>query len=281
MTSWRKRSAWFLAAAGIGLVAGAPTLAAGAGPVVGDHSSDPTTISCSTGSLNLTLPQPNPYNVPEPGELKDPTGTGFTITARRVKGVDITDPHQWDRVSRFTVDDANAAGFEASEFRGVTDAHAKVTFTHMPVGLYLVEGQPPVDPKVKISELPPFLVSVPISDGKSWDCSVAISAKTHYSVQPKPTPETPTPRETPSTPPSPSTPPPAAPGKQTKLSFTGASVLGAAGLSVLLLGIGVGARRAGSAKGDLGVQTAGGQTSGRTTAGVPTLGDGMEGGQIL
>ncbi|WP_341742631.1 hypothetical protein QEV55_07780 [Trueperella pyogenes] len=210
----------------LGLTAG--TQAAYAQPVIGDTENVPAQVTCEATSLTITLPKPNPFDRPSPGDLPEPTGAGFKITVQQVKGVDLTSFAGWDGIEKMTTDEAKARGFVGEPRVGVTNAQASVSFKGLPIGLYMVSGVAPEDPHYKLSHLDPFLVSVPLGAGETWDCAVNIQAKTHYSAEPKPIPTPPTP--TPPEPPQPPRPP---------LSHTGAAVMALGGASLALLGAGM------------------------------------------
>lgn len=226
------RKSRFAAALGTALALAAMPIASAMAEPIGAQG-DPKDIHCSSGSLAITLPQPNPYDIPAPGELKDATGKGFTITAKRVSSFDIADPRQWPSIEKASAQELLGGSFD-KQVTGVTDANAHVMFEDLPVGVYLVSGEAPEVPGYKVSHLAPFLVTVPLAEDGKWNCSASIVAKTTYSVSAKPT--------IPPVPPTPST-PPAPPSSRPPLPLTGANAAGLAGIAVLLAGMGVAFKR--------------------------------------
>ncbi|MDR6939044.1 hypothetical protein [Arcanobacterium hippocoleae] len=184
-------------------------------------------IPCTDSSLRLRLPQPNPFDRLPDSALKEPTGAGFEITLRQVAGINLNDHTQWEKIRELTIAQANTLGFIGEPHTGITNAQAQVEFKHLPIGVYLVTAKAPIVPGYKISQLDPFLITLPLAVNNTWQCAADLTAKTHYSIQPEPI----APPPTPPTPPA----PPKPPGN---LSKTGAAVMGLSGISVMLFGIG-------------------------------------------
>ncbi|MDP9800454.1 hypothetical protein J2S49_000530 [Arcanobacterium wilhelmae] len=230
-----------------GVIALAP-LTAHAQTITGDTPK--ADVTCDAGSLAISMPTPNPFDKVAPGQLKDPSGIGVELTAKQVKGYDLTRFANWAGIDKLTVADAEKAGFVGEPHVAVTGKDAVARFGNLPIGLYVVSATMPHVPGYKVSQMDPFIVSVPLGEGDHWDCSVEIAAKTHFDVTPEPTTPPSTPPSTPPTvpptvPPPPGVPPVPPPLPPTgtpptppRLPWTGASVAAAGIAAFGLIGTG-------------------------------------------
>ena len=77
-----------------------------------------------------------------------------------------------------TVKQAKDKGLEAAK-TAVTDEGGKVTFTDVPVGLYLVSDQKPADTTHKYGRIKPFLITMPAGnpDLHVWTFNVEVTPK--------------------------------------------------------------------------------------------------------
>lgn len=139
---------------------------------------DPT----QTGSLTLEFEEPNPYN-DDPG----PSNAGVGVEVRRVAGVDLTDPADWQSAAASSVSALSSLGSSAFDWRGEawSDSSGTATLSGVPVGLYLVtptsSGQ-----SSQSSSFHSFTLTVPssVQGGSSW--SYYVTAFPKLGLLPKP-----------------------------------------------------------------------------------------------
>lgn len=139
---------------------------------------DPT----QTGSLTLEFEEPNAYD-DDPG----PSNVGVGVEVRRVAGVDLTDPTDWQSAAASSVSTLSSLGSSAFDWRGETssDPSGTATLSGVPVGLYLVtptsSGQ-----SSQSSSFHAFTLTVPSSvmGGSSW--SYYVTAFPKLGLLPKP-----------------------------------------------------------------------------------------------
>ena len=184
--------------------------------VVGDIAGlDPATINpARLGKLTVNKTAANPYDDPTPGQKPNGPAGGQVIQINRVKGVDLVSAN-WTQLQKMTVKQAKDKGLEAAK-TAVSDEGGKVTFTDVPVGLYLVSDQQPADTTHKYGRIKPFLITMPAGnpDLHVWTFNIEVTPKLMSEATPAPTPK-------PATPPSP------------RMPRTGAMVTG----SLLLAGV--------------------------------------------
>lgn len=189
--------------------------------VVGDITGlDPTSFNpARLGQLHITKNAANPYDDPKPGALPNGPAGGQVIQINRVKGVDLVSA-DWAQLQKMTVKQAKDKGLEAAK-TAVTDEGGKVTFTDVPVGLYLVSDQKPADTTHKYGRIKPFLITMPAGnpDLHVWTFNVEVTPKLMSEATPAPTPK-------PTTPPSP------------RMPRTGAMVTGSLLLAAMLFSTG-------------------------------------------
>ena len=198
----------------------------------------------------------NPFDDVLAGQ-KPPAVTGATFTLSRVNGIDVTTDDGRARAKDMTLDGARAAGLtQVATSR--TDEAGEVVFGDLAPGLYLLEeSAPDSDHEYHVSR--PQLIILPLGDvhGNKFTYDNVVVTKWDGDGGETPTVSTPTPTPSPSTStnrtpgssttaPSDSpderattTQPPATGGNRGVLASTGANVLWAAGLGVLLILIGV------------------------------------------
>lgn len=144
-----------------------------------------------TGTLVLKFTAPNPYD-DEPG----PSNVGVGVELRRVAGVDLTTNEGWQQAADLTLTELVDAGRFDHSSHGITDANGHVTFTGLPLGLYLVTP-------TAAGAFEPFAVTLPITDisGTTWLYEVTAHPKVGGEEKPGVTPtETPGPGPGPSAP---------------------------------------------------------------------------------
>ena len=198
----------------------------------------------------------NPFDDVLAGQ-KPPAVTGATFTLSRVNGIDVTTDEGRARAKDMTLDGARAAGLKQVA-TSRTDEAGEVAFGDLAPGLYLLEeSAPDSDHEYHVSR--PQLIILPLGDvhGNKFTYDNVVVTKWDGDGGETPTVSTPAPTPSPSTStnrtpgssttaPSDSpderattTQPPATGGNRGVLASTGANVLWAAGLGVLLILIGV------------------------------------------
>lgn len=198
----------------------------------------------------------NPFDDVLAGQ-KPPAVAGATFTLSRVNGIDVTTDEGRARAKDMTLDGARAAGLKQVA-TSRTDEAGEVVFGDLAPGLYLLEeSAPDSDHEYHVSR--PQLIILPLGDvhGNKFTYDNVVVTKWDGDGGETPTVSTPTPTPSPSTStnrtpgssttaPSDSpderattTQPPATGGNRGVLASTGANVLWAAGLGVLLILIGV------------------------------------------
>lgn len=198
----------------------------------------------------------NPFDDVLAGQ-KPPAVAGATFTLSRVNGIDVTTDEGRARAKDMTLDRARAAGLKQVA-TSRTDEAGEVVFGDLAPGLYLLEeSAPDSDHEYHVSR--PQLIILPLGDvhGNKFTYDNVVVTKWDGDGGETPTVSTPTPTPSPSTStnrtpgssttaPSDSpderattTQPPATGGNRGVLASTGANVLWAAGLGVLLILIGV------------------------------------------
>lgn len=207
-----------------------------------------------------------PYDKPDPDSKPDGGIEGLTFRLSKVKGVDATSQAGRDEAQDFDVSRAREKGF-SDEREQVTNARGIAVFNHLGPGLYLIEEfAPNEEHDWRLSS--PKLVLLPLGDvdGENFSYENVLVTKPEPSTPPTPpdTPDIPgtppgtphTPGETPSTTPGkPSDEPGNPPGrednsggssdqgsgdkghdqKQGALAMTGANIIWAVVLGVLLI----------------------------------------------
>ncbi|MDO5512036.1 hypothetical protein [Corynebacterium sp.] len=214
----------------------------GAGPaqaatIVGDTTGLAVAdIRDRTGTLTITLTPGNPYDDLQPGGV-----AGVEFTARRVSGIDLLNDAGWFQARAMTLSQAAAAEHDVVR-TALTDARGIGVFEGLPVGLYLVTAT--ASHGVRVPQ--DMLLTIPVGQEGTWNYDVLINAKYQPDVPVTPTvpvipPATPTwqpptiqlsevPIE-PGTPGSPGAP-------VDSLPVTGASVLTALGIAIVLVALG-------------------------------------------
>lgn len=202
----------------------------------------------------------NPYDDVLAGQ-KPPAVAGATFTLSRVSGIDVTTDDGRTRAKEMTLDRARAMGLTLVA-TSRTDEAGEVVFGDLAPGLYLLEeSAPDSDHEYHVSR--PQLIILPLGDVSGneftydnvvvtkWDGDggeTPTPSPTVSTSAPTPSPSTSTNRTPGSSTTAPSdspderattTQPPATGGNRGVLASTGANVLWAAGLGVLLILIGV------------------------------------------
>ena len=198
----------------------------------------------------------NPFDDVPAGQ-KPPAVAGATFTLSRVNGIDVTTDDGRARAKDMTLESARATGLTLIT-TSRTDEAGEVVFGDLAPGLYLLEeSAPDSDHEYHVSR--PQLIILPLGDvhGNEFTYDNVVVTKWDGDGGETPTVSTPTPTPSPSTStnrtpgssttaPSDSpderattTQPPATGGNRGVLASTGANVLWAAGLGVLLILIGV------------------------------------------
>lgn len=232
-----------------------------AAKVVSGNDRDIPAASVDTSrplSLVVKKVATNPFDDVPAGQ-KPPAVAGATFTLSRVNGIDVTTDDGRARAKDMTLESARATGLTLIT-TSRTDEAGEVVFGDLAPGLYLLEeSAPDSDHEYHVSR--PQLIILPLGDVHgnefTYDNVVVTKWDGDGSETPTPTVSTSTPTPSPSTStnrtpgssttaPSDSpderattTQPPATGGNRGVLASTGANVLWAAGLGVLLILIGI------------------------------------------
>lgn len=141
--------------------------------------------TCSEGiDLRIVKQAHNPYSDP-PQTGPFPPIQGSTFTVKKIKGIDLTKADGWKKASELTVSDVQKMEVEKT-YTAVTDATGTAMFSHLPIGLYLVEETPAHLEGYTYEKTPAFVVALPTrnSEGTAWSCDVRLNPKAEVTPEP-------------------------------------------------------------------------------------------------